>query len=302
MHAEPSAGTCFGFAVHSSLPFEYLRGGSGQPLEITAPTPEEREDGELVAEWTPTATNPLHGRLLRSEGGYRLWTAGAGWFSINPQRSTITLPAMADAVRREEHLWAIPAMLCLLARGDVPLHAAAVEVDGRAIVIGAPRASGKTTLSAALLDAGYRLLSEDVTCVRPGVRPSVIPGPAMLRVRRDIADRLEIRHATPLGEPDDRVHFAVDRELRGDSAPVSLGAIVLLRPSDGAPRLDELAPREAIRDLWPLASRLPSRAGLARSFEDLVDVAGRVPIWNLRRRLRIDDLPATIEALVRVAT
>lgn len=269
-------------------------------MAVTSPTPVGDETAELVAEWTPTPDHPLHGRLVRTPGGFRVWTADAGWFQIDTQRPSITLPDMAHTVRREEHLWAIPAMLCFLARGDLPLHAAAVEIDGEAVVIGAPRASGKTTLAAALLNAGHRLLSEDVTCVRPGDVPSVIPGPAMLRVRRDIANQLEIRNATSVSEPDDRVHLAIARDMRGDCTPIPLRAIVLLRTSDDAPRLDTLAPRDAIRGLWPLASRLPSRAGLARSFEDLVDVVGHVPVWSLRRRLRIEELPATVDVLARV--
>jgi hypothetical protein len=145
-------------------------------------------------------------------------------------------------------------MLCFLARGDLPLHAAAVEVDGGAVVIGAPRAFGKTTLAAAFLSAGYRLLSEDVTCVHPGSVPLVIPGPAMLRVRPDVADRLEIRDATPVGKPDDRVHFAVDRGVRGDCRPVPLRAIFLLRAADRV-FAETVRSSEAVRDLWPLSSR-----------------------------------------------
>ena len=60
-------------------------------------------------------------------------------------------------------------MLCFRARGDTALHAAAVEVDGQAVVLGAPGTFGKTTLAAAFHAAGHRLLSEDTTCIR-GVR------------------------------------------------------------------------------------------------------------------------------------
>jgi hypothetical protein len=53
----------------------------------------------------------------------------------------------------------------------------------------------------------------------------------------------------------------------------------------------------AVRDLWPLSSRLPTRRGLARCFEDLVDVASRVPVWNLYRPLQIEELPRTIDLI-----
>ncbi|MCJ7738930.1 MAG: hypothetical protein MUQ10_16710, partial [Anaerolineae bacterium] len=40
---------------------------------------------------------------------------------------------------------------------------------------------------------GYRVLAEDVACVRLEEAAVVIPGPALLRLRRDVADRLELR-------------------------------------------------------------------------------------------------------------
>jgi hypothetical protein len=222
-----------------------------------------------------------------------------GWFDVDPEGGSIVLPGTADVIRREERLWGVPAMLCFLARGDLPLHAAAVEVAGGAIILGAPGAFGKTTLAAAFHGAGFRVLSEDVTCVRPGVEPTVIPGPAMLRVRPDVAEQLDIRDATRVGEPGERVHFAIDPALRGDCSPLPLRAIFLLRSADESLRIEPVPPSEAIRDLWPLSSRFPSRRGLARCFEDLVDVASRVPVWNLYRPLRIADLPMTIALIAQ---
>lgn len=295
---ERAVGTCFGFEVHSSLSFNYLRGGSGQPLEISVPAGlQDPADGELIVEWTPTAELPLEGRLYRAGSGFRLWMAGTGWFAIDTEAPSIILPEPANVIRREERLWGIPAMLCFLARGDLPLHAAAVEVGGGAVVLAAPRAFGKTTLAAAFLSAGHRLLSEDVTCVRPGSVPLVIPGPAMLRVRPDVAERLEIRNASPVGEPDDRVHFAVDRGARGDCRPVPLRGIFLLRAADAGFRVEAVRSSEAVRDLWPLSSRFPTKRGLARCFEDLVDVVRSVPVRNLYRPLRIEDLPRTVSLI-----
>jgi hypothetical protein len=290
-----SAGTCFGFEIRSSLPFNYLRGGSGQPMEISAPSRSGPDpDDELLSEWTPTREIPLTGRLYQAVRGYRLWIDGAGWFEVDPEAGTIVLPDSPDLVRREERLWGIPAMLCFLARGDLPLHAAAVEIDGGAVVLGAPRAHGKTTLAAAFLEAGLRLLSEDVACVRPGQVPQVIPGPAMLRIRPDIARALEVRTAMVVGQGDDRVHYAIDPAVRGDCNPLPLRAVFLLRTSDAGVRVERVPPAEAVRDLWPLSSRLPTPRGLTRCFEDLVDVVARVPVWNLYRPLRISDLPRTI--------
>ena len=156
----------------------------------------------------------------------------------------MTLPDTENVVRREERLWSIPAMLCFLARGDAALHAAAVEVDGQAVVLAAPGSFGKTTLAAAFHAAGHRLLSEDTTCIRGAEAPLVVPGPAMLRLRHDVAEQLEIPNATPVGTvEDDRVHLALDPAVRGDCSPVPLRAIVLLRHADEGFRIEPASRR-----------------------------------------------------------
>ena len=304
MSADHSPGTCFGFAVRSTLPFAYLRSGAaGAQLEVSAPSvvPEDGA-GELLMEWTPSPRFPLAGRLLRAEPGFRLWVETWGWFLVDPERGCVTLPDSDNVVRREERLWSIPAMLCLIARGDASLHAAAVEVDGQAIILAAPGTFGKTTLAAAFHAAGHRLLSEDTTCLRASEPPFVVPGPAMLRLRHDVAEQLDIPNATSVGTvDDDRVHLALDPTRRGDCSPVAVRAVVLLRHADDGVRIEPVAPADAVRDLWSLSFRLPSEAEVARSFMAIADLVRSVPVWNLYRPLTIRDLPAAVDCVVRHA-
>lgn len=298
-----SPGTCFGFAVRSTLPFHYLREGSGEPLDVVAGSDladaDRDSDGELLLEWTPSSRFPLAGRLLRAEPGFRLWVDTWGWFLVDPETPRVSVPQTDNVVRREERLWSIPAMLCLLARGDGALHAAAVEIDGHAVVLAAPGTHGKTTLAAALHAAGHRLLSEDTTCVRIAHDAAVVPGPAMLRLRHDVAEQLDVPHAEPVGSvPDDRVHLALDPAGRGDCTPVPLRAVVLLRRADEELRIEPATPAEAIRDLWALSFRLPTDADRERCFAAVTGLARAVPIWNLHRPLRFGDLAATVELVV----
>lgn len=297
--ANGSPGTCYGYAIRSSLPFHYLRSGEGEPIEISLETSTVPEPSEPpLLEWTPTPELPFDGRLHDVDDGYRLWVAAAGWFGIEPGAPRITVPFESDVVRREERIWGIPAALCFVGRGDLPLHAAAVEIDGKAVILGAPRTYGKTTLAAALAGAGYRLLSEDVTCIRPAERPAVIPGPAMLRLRHDVAERLEVPNTTLLGDEDDRVHLAVDPALRGDCRPVPLAGIMLLRRAEHDVRVERAETAEAIRDLWSLSFRLPTSADRTLCFAAIVGLARSVPTWNLHRPLRFDELAATVDRVV----
>ena len=55
-------------------------------------------------------------------------------------------------------------------------------------------------MAAAFHRAGHRVLSEDTTCVRLGPEQAVVPGPAMLRVRHDVAAELELPSVRRVGE------------------------------------------------------------------------------------------------------
>jgi hypothetical protein len=294
------AGTCFGFAVHSSLGLQFLRSGAGgEPLLVSAPSePPEGDTGELVQQWRRTAEVPFETNLYRDGARFRLQMAGTSWFEIDTERPSVSVPEDSNTVRREERLWGIPAILCFLARGDLQLHAAAVEIDNGAVIIAAPQTHGKTTIAATFHNAGFRLLSEDVTCIRDLSAPHIVPGPAVLRVRLATAERIEILDAREVGVRDDRVHFAIAPERRGDCQPVPLRAILMLRESENGFRLERPAAVDAVRDIWPLSFNLPTAADRARCFAAITDLIGAVPVQNLYRPFRLEELPRAVSFVV----
>ena len=89
--------------------------------------------------------------------------------------------------------------------------------------------------------------------------------------------------------------------LRGTGDPVPAEAIVLLREANsGQPRLERVAPDEAIPDLWALSFSTPTDEDRRRCFDGVTELATRLPIWNLHRPLRYDALDAVIDELERV--
>jgi hypothetical protein len=296
--AVAAAGTCYGFSVASPLPFAYLRGGTGEPLEVRADGEQgSRQEDELARVWTPRPDAAWTARLYRSGDRFRVSIGDAGWFEIDPGALRIGLPdATESPIRREERLWGIPALLCFLRRGDIPLHAAVIEVDGEALLIAGPSGAGKTTLAAAFVGAGHRLLSEDLACLRRGERLAVVPGPAMLRLRTDVARRMAIA-GVEVGRDEDRVHIALPEEGRGTCEPVPVRGIVLIHGEADEVELARVPPVEALRDLWALSFNLPDDADRARCFDAVAGLAERCPVWSLRRPLRFDALDATVTAL-----
>lgn len=293
-------GSVYGFAITSRLDLRYLRSGDGDPLEVVegAADAKPTSTGPLIMEWEPRPWNPFEAKLFHDDGAWNLWVRDTGWYRIDPIGGRIEVPAATDTLVREERLWGIPTALCFLPRGDRSMHAASVEVDGRAVIIAAPGRHGKTTLAAALMSAGHRLLAEDTTCCRYGEEISVIPGPAMLRIRPDSHDRLALTNIDILSERQDRVHVAVPEAERGDTRPVPVAGVVLLREGEEI-RLEPADPAGAIRDLWALSFRLPTDEDRIQCLERLSSLATLVPVWDLYRPLRYESIDATIDVLVR---
>ena len=105
---EPShdctAGFCYGYAVQSCVPLQYLRsGGSGISLHVTERDLRVEEPPEApLLEWTRRPGHELHAKVYRAGAAYRMWTDLEGWFEIDAANRSVTVPPCSDPVRREE--------------------------------------------------------------------------------------------------------------------------------------------------------------------------------------------------------
>lgn len=115
-------------------------------------------------------------------------------------------------------------------RGHIVLHASAVRVGERAVVFCGPSGAGKSTLAAALVDAGYDLLSDDLCCltVESYTQPLVHPDGRQLKLWENAIDRLALqpRRADPV-RPDIRKFYVEPRACSPEALP--LAAIYALR-------------------------------------------------------------------------
>jgi hypothetical protein len=258
-------------------------------------------DDKLLFEWKlRDRTVDVTARLYSVEDVFYFWTNDAGWYCIDPAANRIEMSPHDDEVRREQRLWGVPTALCVKNRGDFVLHAAAVEVNGSAILLAAPGRFGKTTLAMAFHRRGHRVLTEDTSCCRSSPEPVLFPGPTSVRLRPDVFDGSAPPGTTIVAIKSDRIHLAINRDRVGDGRPVRIGAVVFLRESEEEIRLERLKGSDALPDLWALMLRLKTDAERRLSFTQLTQLTTSVPVWNLHRPLNVDTLDDVVSHVVGI--
>jgi hypothetical protein len=249
-------------------------------------------------EWHLRGSPHLSAKLHFDNDRYHFWISDAGWYHIDPVSGTIQIPEDGDEIIREHRLWGLPTLLCATHRGDFFLHAAAVEIDEKAVLLAAPGCHGKTTLAMGFHREGYRVISEDSACCRLASTPAILPGPAILRIRPDVFDGRAPAGTQLVSARDDRVYVAIDEKRRGTDDPVPIQALVFLRECANEIYLEKVLPPRALPDLWALSFRLPNDADRSRCFRQLTALAHNIPIWNLYRPLQLASLGKTVKKIV----
>ncbi len=119
-------------------------------------------------------------------------------------------------------------------RGMAPLHASAVAIDGRAILVCGASGAGKSSFAAALIGQGGQLISDDLSVLTfdSGGRACVLPGRTTIRLFPELA--------WLLGSDPGPCEVSDGGKLRfrprhaGGMAPIPIGALIHLDASDSA--------------------------------------------------------------------
>lgn len=191
---------------------------------------------------------------LAPSGGWRRWIRPQVHFLHDGQALFEPLPR-AHAYPMFE--WCLNWCVSSRAHSYLMIHAAVAERGGRAVILPAPPGSGKSTLCAALVNCGWRLLSDELALVRlsdgllvPLPRPISLKNGSIEVIRRFVlgAQFSEPVHDTTKGTV---AYLKAPRsavELAGESALPAW--VVFPRYVAGAPALLEpLARPQAFMDL-----------------------------------------------------
>jgi hypothetical protein len=223
---------------------------------------------------------------------------GDHWLEVHPG------PAWRGELPVE--LYGTMMAVVLAARGLAPIHASAVELDGRAIVLCGPAGAGKSSVSAWLIAGGARLVSDDLSVVglddhgQPrlfaGRLDTRLDAPAVAMLRAAGQSWPSAGHS-PLGKE------CVLPPCISPAAPLPLGTIVHLGPDlalDGLVEERLLKIHLLCSQLFrpQLLQRLPGHAQRHRTLA----AACHLPLMRVRTSARVDDqVVAAIAERIREA-
>lgn len=176
-------------------------------------------------------------------------------------------------------------------RGLLPLHANAIEFEGRAVAFMGHSGAGKSTIAAWFLDRGHRVLADDVCVVTMGSDgcPVAHGGIPRLRLWRE-AIEASGRVTADFEQAFDHLDkFNVPTPRRSRSEPLPLSHIYLLRRApEGAPSpsVERLLGIEAVDALVANTYRggfLKAIGGTGRHLSQCLSVVSRSPVFRAER-------------------
>ena len=164
-------------------------------------------------------------------------------------------------------------------RESILLHAGAVELKGRVVVIAGVSGQGKSTLTAALVRSGFSYVTDELVIIDPStrfVRPYLKP----LDLGAESLKMLDL-------DPDDE--FAIDKKhvVPSEVGAVSTGGrvalIVILDPDAGEmDEIESLGPVDALTTMLP--NVFAETHDSPDSLDQLADLCASVPVIRMARR------------------
>jgi hypothetical protein len=292
----------YGIVVVSDTPLalpEYSHGDLGQVECLSAPASVFFAATQSVV-FDPRSDSWYRYAFLHDGSTYVRWDT-VGEFLVAADGRRITCRRVEESSFESFQVYMLGQALsfALVKQGFEPLHATVVVVDDQAVAFLGDNAFGKSSLAACFLEAGYRLLTDDLLILQDSARGILAhPGPPRLKLFPKMATRF-------LGQTANRVHMNADTdklilpldEHRRCAAPVPLKALYsLASPRDACRKasvsLETLSPREAFVELvkGTFNRRLVSPRRLERQFGVMAGLADRICVKKLTYPRAIDRL------------
>lgn len=249
----------------------------------------------------------FHYRVLPDGAAHLEWR-GLFEFLVSADGSTVRYRRLARATDASlgTYLLGHVVSFSLVARGSEPLHGTAVAIGGDVVVFVGECGEGKSTLGAAMLARGARIVSDDLIAVRRRGRDFfVAPGPARLKLYRRVARALVGARRESRMHPDTAKLVLPLRQAERTQRPARLRAIYVIdgprRRSARAISIAQLSPGTAVVELVRASFNLvidsPDRE--QRRFAIASELARAVPVKRLTYPRSLAALPRVCHAIER---
>ena len=151
-------------------------------------------------------------------------------------------------------------------RGLLPLHASAIAIGNRTVLIAGQSGDGKSVLAAALTQLGQPLLCDDLAVIDTAqAPPRLLPGYQRVRLWQDACEALDVG-----GQTEGKAHatgqkfvLSAQADLPHDPRPVS-DILILQGPRGGEFSLKPLGPIPALKALLSVVHMADAARALGR--------------------------------------
>ena len=270
--------------------------------------PDGEPDVEVRLGPVPKALkNPVHsGPFAEADaGGTMLVRIDAVARYLVTGRRTVVIDPAPGAPASDVRMFLLGSVLGLLChlRGYLPLHGACVIVGERAIALVGHAGEGKSTMAAALAEAGHRLLADDITALQIS-DTSVLVQPTFPRIKlwSDSLAALGVKEEGLSTNRNRQGKYHVFRPEGFAAEPVPLSAIYELRsdPLCTEPQVESIRGAKAMAEIYPHIYRRrlgELAAGAPAIFRGLQKLLREVPYFSITRRRDISELNRLVKTI-----
>lgn len=286
------------FALPDLLPWDDR---ADHPIDITI------RFGEVRALTGPlTFEGPV--MQIAASGVCRVVVPDVAEYLIDERGAEVTVAPSAGTSEATIRLFLLTTVFGVLChqRGRLPLHAGCVQIGDDVIAFAGPSGYGKSTLAAALVQRGYRLVADDVAVIdvdRPG-GAIVWPAFPLLKLWRDALPALNLQpeHLDQARKEIQRFHLPVAAAF--DRQPKPLSAVYVLQWATDKERhaIVPVSGLAAVRRLRIAIYRDrvgEALGGEARLFATLGRVVSATPTFVLGRLPGLGYLRETVDTLLQ---
>jgi hypothetical protein len=297
----------YGIALRSEIPLTYPEQPTSGAADVTFSFAPQHWFTEV------TAGLPRNGnagdwceRVRCPDGSDYLRFPALFEFIVSPDGRSVACLVLERATVESFQAYLLGHVLsyALVKQGYEPLHATAVAIEGAAVAFLGASGQGKSTLAAAFLQAGHRILTDDLLLVRDvGGVLCGWPGPPRIKLFPHVAERFLPKQisAKPMNPDTTKLMIPLERHQRLEG-PVPIQSFCVLEDceQDAGIRLSSLSGTESVIQL--LASTFNTRVvtseRLRRQFLVTREWLTRTPVWRLQYPRAMADIDLVREAIL----